>query len=235
MTTPTPDGSVPAVPSSSGDSSAIRDLARALAPEAATFETSALRKGSVVDTFYQTGSTTITVTLSGDTTEIPDIACISTYSPQIGDVVILAKQGNGLLAIGAASATGGWITASLNSGFTHDITARGNLMYRVVQDHGTLKMQWRGAVLRSANTTVCSVGDAYRPSTFISVIACRTAVGGLNDVKIDFSTSGTVELVGTTTSQPIDQSPPYGNHSHNGNTNTLAPGWVSFHGIEYFL
>lgn len=246
--------STPTTPPSSGgtsESSLIRDLATALVPPASTFDSSTLRKGRVVAFNYEGGNAYITVTLSGSTVEIPNIACLSTYSPHVNDVCILMKQGNGLLAVGSVWSDGGWQNASLQSGWTNNGNDQGTLQYRIIQEHGGAKVQWRGGVNKTgSNATICNVPEIYRPYALRRTVVAPRNANGNNDVKLDFEVSGNVNTVGETTgshSHYVDITD--NEHNHGGSTTMTAltirgwsnswtpnePEWIGFNGVQYFL
>lgn len=164
--------------------------------------------------------------------------------------------------LGTASAsTGGWTQATLFSGsFTHGGNSNGNLMYRKVMDHGAWKMQWKGAVaVTGSPVTVAVLDTSFAPAVKTSVIASRN-VKGVSE-SIDFQTNGHVELTYDIThasnNQNIgsvgsgDNSDSNSNHldgsgvghahhhavsfDHFHEIDFVAPSWVSFNGVEYFL
>src|SRR5205823_12765575 len=102
---------------------------------------------------------TVTVQLSGDTTDIPGLRYLDSYSPVVGNTVAILKQGTDLLVIGRvaeedAAGVSGWQTASLGSGFSHNANGGGNFEYRRVWDNGAWKVQFKGMVGRSSGTTI---------------------------------------------------------------------------------
>lgn len=240
MTTPASD-LPPVVPPTSvldpSDPQALRALATSLVPEAETFDNTALRKGIVESVSYNDTYVLASVTLSGDTTVISNIQCFAHYSPQIGDVTILAKQGNGMIALGAVASSGGWQTASLNAGFTHNGNSNGTLQYRIISDHGTRMVQWRGGVDRTSGSTICSVSDAYAPSSRRSLVTARNAEGN-NEIKVDFQSSGNVDLVGMTTgglNTTYTALTDHTDHRHTVVTTDIEPVWISLTGLRYHL
>jgi hypothetical protein len=182
-----------------------------------------------------------------------------------GDVVNVTMQGNKLQITGrvaaAAGDNGGWTQATLSSGFTHNGDSQGNVEYRLIQDNGSAKMQWRGAAaISNSNTTVVSgLGTAYRPSSQRKLIGARGMGNGaaVLGIQFQFTTAGAVVIAGGTYAIPT--------HSHYlGYTDTqlsgylsanlsdlghahymgsnidtsgsvALPDWVSLNGLEYFL
>jgi hypothetical protein len=171
------------------------------------FDPGTFRKGIVTSIFTTTTPPTISVTISGDTTVIDGVRFFDSYSPQVGQTVILGKQGSDIWGMGsiadlpAASGGGSWTDAVLGTGFAHDGNGNGTLQYRRVMDNGAWKMQWRGAVARTSGNLVLATALAaeYRPGSKRSVACARDVQGGSNVVVVDFSTSGTLDITGQTT------------------------------------
>jgi hypothetical protein len=186
---------------------------------------------------------TITVDLSGVSVE--GIRLAASYTPQVGDTVLLLKQGNEFFAAFkitdagtkvASSLDGGWTKATLNSGHSHNGNSNGDLLYRRVLDHGAWKIQWQGAIGLGASDTIISGGNAlaseYRPASRRSLLAARQ-VDGAVAIFVDFNTDGTVVVVGATegpsgttgsSSPGTSGSGPYDvTHSHGGSTGVTDP------------
>ena len=180
---------------------AIRELATEIAKQAVLdFDPATIRKGTVTAIAAGAAPPTLSVQISGDTTAtIAGVRYIDSYAPEAGDVVLIIKQGTDLVAIGEIAgqfSESDWTDASLAAGFSHNGNSGGNLRYRRIWDHGSWKIQWKGVVGRSSGTVVCTLPAGYRPANLRPTITARTAVGGANDVKIDFAVDGTVNLVG---------------------------------------
>lgn len=231
------------------------------------FKAATFRKGIVTAVNDAGTPPTLSLQLSGDTeTTISGVRRMEGYSPTVGQTVLVLKQGSEIMALGHIATTpeSPWTQASLNFGFDHDGHSNGNLEFRLIVDHGSQKVQWRGGVDRNSGTTVCNVPSGFRPSSRRSLPTARNA-NGMNVVRIDFQTGGDVDLVGLTTSPGVfidssfDGTSFNGDshvHSHGGDvtstsfvethqhtlshdhgtsSSTPSPNWISFNGLEYFL
>jgi hypothetical protein len=210
----------------------IRQLATALAPDPITAMSG--HKG-VVDSISLGGAgtpPTITVDVGG--VLVPGVAIAANYTPQAGDTVVLAKQGNSYVAlfrIGAESSKsnedeGGWTAAGLNA--AHATQGSATVMYRRINDHGSWKMQWKGAVDYGSGTTslLASALDAdFRPSVARQCTVARSVTGGESTARIDFNSDGTVTLWGLSRSNDLGYSDYAGgySHSHGGATGVTDP------------
>lgn len=184
--------------------SAVRELATTLAP---TDTLSAkLIKGKVISIQVGTGQqVTCTISLGGDeTTSIPDVRKLDSYSPVVGDVVQVIMQGTEILILGrvdsptTATAQNGWITAALGSGFTND--SSDPVQYRVITDNGDRKIQLRGrCAVPSNNTSIWTMPANMRPATYRSIVISRDVSGGSNTAVLGVNTNGVMFLDGTTT------------------------------------
>lgn len=192
-----------------------------------------------IDEGSSTVAPSISVYLSGDsTTLVSGVRFLSTYSPTVGDTVLLIKLGSELVALaqyarrdsGAAASNteGGWIQASLSSGNGHGGNGNGNLMYRRVQDNGCWKMQWKGGISFGGSTSILAAPlDAiYCPAQKQSTHSARSVItqGGVS-VGLDFLTNGNITIVAaqwttSTTSSNTSHAAPGGltgtisSHSH---------------------
>jgi len=164
------------------------------------FDPATMRKGiiTVINPFVS-GTPTVDLTLSGDdTVTVPAVRFLDSYSPVVGDNVILMKQGADIVVLGriaiGTSTDVGWIQAALAAGFAHDSNT-GNLMYRRVWDNGCWKVQFKGGIIRtSGNTIISALATDYRPSNTVVLVAARDDNGGAPSVKIRINTSGSVVL-----------------------------------------
>jgi hypothetical protein len=206
----------------------IRQLATALAPEPVTAMSG---EKAVIDSISLGGSgtpPTVTVNLGG--VLIPGVAIAANYTPQVGDTVVLARQGNSYVAlfrIGAESskstqAEGGWTQASLHASHGHN--GGQTVMYRRVNDHGSWKMQWKGVLTYGGNTTLLASALAadFRPSVTRQNTIARSVTGGESTARIDWNTDGTATFWGLTRNTTTD----YGgvsNHNHGGETGYTDP------------
>lgn len=238
MTTPVEPASTPedvpvpeAAPTPGPTDAEIRDLAAQLAAPALSFDPATIRKGVVTGVAVGNASTapTISVTISGDTTTVIDgVRLAADYSPIIGDTTMLFKQGANLFAafkiaeagsITASSDVGGFVQATLGSGFTHNGNSQGNLMYRRVLEDGAWKVQWKGGVsISGTQTAVCTVGSDFLPTGKRTLTAAREQGSGSNVITVDFTTGGAVTLVGNTTAPDASAS------SSSGSTTGTAGG-----------
>lgn len=257
MTSPTPQ-QPPAVPGSiaeqqqeqivqqeaNAQSDELRLLAQELAKPQIPFDPTTIRKG-VVTAFNSGGSPpTVTLNISGDTTtSVAGVRFIDSYSPTIGDTVLIIKQGADIVVLGhVAESASNWTKATLSSGFSHRGNAGGDVEYRRVFDNGSYKMQWRGTAARSSGTTIISSLPAeFRPSYHTPVAATRSSSKSMS-VGIDFHTDGDVTLTyGDTSSHShsfsvTDNAHTHTvfsiNHSHGGATTNTAHGHGSSGGAS---
>lgn len=184
-----------------------------MAAPAYPFEPVTLRKGDIVAVDTVSSPPTVSITLSGDTQEIPGIRFADHYSPVVGDVVEVFKQGSahvvwGQLMVGTGSpeepgAPGGWLQPTMSAGYTNVAAGRGFVRFRRIIDNGAPKIQWSGAVVRATGTTtqiLSGLPEDCRPPETRSFIAARSAAGGSNSVVLEFQPAGTVNIAGDTTS-----------------------------------
>lgn len=224
------DAAAQAAAAEAAQMDAIRELAAEIAKQAVLdFDPATIRKGVITAIADTSAPPTISVQISGDTTTTIDgIRYITSYAPVVGDTALIIKQGTDLVALGniaAAFSATAWTTVTLGAGFSHNGNANGNVRYRKVWDHGSPKMQWRGAADRSSGTAAVStpLATGYRPLNRVSVVVARSATGGSNVVKLDFDTDGTVNMVGgqtapnngtTGNTTPGDSTHNHGQHEH---------------------
>jgi hypothetical protein len=213
----------------------IRQLATEIAKQTLmSFDPCTLRKGIVVSVQDTAAPPTLTVTISGDTLEIPGVVYYEHYDPKVSDVVHLIKQGTDLAAIGKVAeqhTETDFTDVTLAAGFTHNGNSNGNLQIRRVWDHGQWRVDIIGGVNRSSGTLVATLPANYRPIT----VTRRTLLGardanGANTVKIDVGNDGTMVLVGGTTSAASTDlgssgstTPNNNDHFHTGTTSVTTP------------
>ncbi|USC17045.1 hypothetical protein [Rhodococcus sp. 11-3] len=144
--------------------------------------------------------------LGGDTTTtVSDIVHLDSYSPVVGDTVLIVKNGSEIFGLGQINDTGsgsanGWTQMTLGSGFSHNGNANGNAEFRRVVDNGDLKLQLRGGVaISGTQITVCVLPVGFRPTVKRSLLVARNIDGGSVVAQIDVYTDGTVMLIGATT------------------------------------
>jgi hypothetical protein len=175
------------------------------------FTASALLKGTVISSNLTTQPSTASITLMGSTTQIDNVLIADNVTAVAGDVVNVTMQGSNIQITGRVAAgagdNGGWITPTLGSGFAHNGDSGGNVQYRLIQDNGAAKMQWRGvASVTGSVTSVLSAAldTAYRPSAQRKLLAARGMGNGNSvlDIQVQFTTSGTVVLQGNTYTFP---------------------------------
>lgn len=251
MSSPTPPpvdpGAPPvssAAPGPTGMEEEVRQLARALGVK----KESGLSARKAIVEAISAGSSSVAPTISVDLDGVivQGVRLAASYSPQVGDTVLLLRQGNQFFAafkIATAgslvqnAARGGFMQASLNSGHSHDANNNGIAMYRRVMDHGAWRIDWKGSVNLGGSTTIMSGGNAlpaeFRPSSRRTMTVARNAVD-TTSVKVDFNTDGSVTVVGGTTS-PTGSSTSVtlfsaGSHTHGGTFNANLPGTENDHG-----
>jgi hypothetical protein len=232
---PNVDPSQPPVSSPGGQGNIddeIRQLATALAPDPVTALSGHKAEVTAVDLGGSGTPPTVTVDLGGVSVE--DVAIAANYTPQVGDTVVLAKQGNSYVAlfrIGAEGSKsnedeGGWQTASLNGAHAHN--GGQTVMYRRINDHGSWKMQWKGVVDYGAGTTsllASALSTDYRPGVTRQCTVARSVTGGESTARIDFGTDGSVTFWGLSRTNDLGDSA-YGgvsNHNHGGSTDFADP------------
>lgn len=214
---PLAQGSAPVPSAVPANGQASEDQVRLLAEQIINagklpFEPGTYAKGVIqgIDEGSATVAPTVSLLLSGDTgTVIAGVRFLATYSPTVGDTVLIIKLGDELLAMAQyarrdssatiSSTEGGWIQATLSSGNGHNGNSNGNVMYRRVMDNGAWKMQWKGGLTFGGSTSILNAPlDAmYCPATKQSAHSPRSVVtqGGVS-VGIDFLNNGTVVIVG---------------------------------------
>lgn len=232
---PNLDPSMPPVSSPQGQGTVddeIRQLATALAPDPVTAMSG--EKGDVEAVSLGDSSTPPTLTVNIGGISVPGIAIAANYTPVVGDTVVLAKQGNSyvalfrIAALGSKSSEdeGGWQTASLHA--SHAVQGSATVMYRRINDHGSWKMQWKGAVdYGSGQTTLLAsaLASEYRPSVARQCVVARSVTGGESTGRIDFNADGTVTFWGLSRSNDLGNSGYSGGytHSHGGATGVTDP------------
>lgn len=226
--TATPQVPTPPPPLASSDDQ-IRQLATELGKPPYNFDPSTIRKANItaIDPGNATTPPTATILFSGDTTSpVSGVRLAAGYGPQVGDTVIVLKQGSDfflltdIAGVGnqtASSSAGGWTKATLNGAHSHNGNSAGDLMYRRTMQDGCWKMEWKGAINYGAGTTTvlsAALGSDFRPATKVPMHTAReTASGGATGIGIDFGADGTVTIVGPTWSTNSSSSHTH-SHSH---------------------
>lgn len=181
----------------------ITSLARVINTEV---ETGAhISKGVITAT--QIGGTppTVSVQLDGDTSvSVSDVRFMDHVTPVVGDTVFMIRQKDGLMIFGQCAtaqshAMNGWVTPTLASGWS--VYSADPLMYRVVLDNGSKKVQWRGrATVSSGTPSLITTVDAIARPLFqlAPILVARGFGGGSNVAQIDVLGNGNINLVGAT-------------------------------------
>lgn len=214
----------------------IRDLAAEIAKQTMmSFDPCTLRKGVVVSVQNTATPPTLTVTISGDTLQIPGVVYYEHYVPQATDVVHLIKQGTDLVAIGKVAeqhTETAFSDVTLSGGFTHNGNGNGNLKIRRVWDNGVWRVDFQGSVARSSGTVIATGLDTkYRPTSATRrTLTCARDATTQNSVKVDVGADGTLTMVGgptgTSSTDPGDTgttTPNDSAHTHGGNTDGATP------------
>lgn len=217
MTTPPPESSTPLIAPTLAETRALNDSysedeIRALAQQLRKsgelgFDPTTLIKGTITAISYSSSPPTVSINVSGDTTTaIAGVRILNDYTPVVGQTVLVHKQGADIVVLGHIADVGGysitslgngWIKATLSSG-SHNGNSNGDICYRLILDHGSWKMQWRGG-WNVSGTEMIGSGNAlatqYRPKGLRSVTAGRTMSSG-SSITWDFHTDGRVVMTG---------------------------------------
>lgn len=248
---PSVDPSSPPVASPAPGVSHLDEEIRQLARVLGSVEKSAIlaRKAGVTAVSLGNASTPPTITVDLDGVLVPDVRIAASYTPNVGDTVLMLRQGNQYFAAfkiadrGTAvanSTDGGFVQATLNSGHGHNANSGGNVMYRRVLDNGAWKMQWQGALtLGGSDTLLSGIPAEFRPRSRRTLVCARDATDATS-VKVDFNTDGSVNVVSpTTTPGPTNSAGSYSGsvstnaHDHGGYTEYTTVGGVSHrHSIQ---
>lgn len=190
-------------------SSEISQLVDQLAKPDLPFDPTTIRKGTITAFNPTNTPPSVDLTLSGDdTTTVSAVRYLDSYSPVVGDTVLIVKQGTDIVVLGqihdgSTGADGGWQTPTPSTGFTNNGNSNGNPAYRLVVDNGDLKVQWKGSVAHTGTNTAifaaAQVPAPYRPASTRNMLTARDPGGGANGVGIQFNTDGSVTLIGPTT------------------------------------
>lgn len=182
----------------------LRDLAAALYKEPPV--SASIIKGTVTAVALTAAPPSITVQVSGDASvDIPGVRFIDSYSPVVGDTVLLVKQGSQFFVLGqmnsttATPAENGWVTPSLGSNVTtHGVDP---VRYRVVVRDGDRVVQLRGGVtLTSTPTALWTMPAGVRPVVdLLPLLIARNTNGNSNVAQLQVNANGTMVLAGATT------------------------------------
>lgn len=184
----------------------LRNLAQTLTTDPGQPVT--MTKGVVTDLYLAGVPPTCEVQLSGDTTtKIAGVRFIDSYTPVIGDVVQIIKQGPMLLVLGQIAAGSGnpatvhqfngWAEPMLLSGWGQH--SADPVMYRLVLDNGSKKVQLRGRMNLLTGTSVAlfDLPAACRPATNLGniLVAREVLLGGTHATQIEILNTGRINIV----------------------------------------
>lgn len=168
----------------------LRNLAQTLAYDPGQPVT--MTKGTVQAYAIGGQPPTLDLYLSGDnTTLIQGVRFLDSYSPALGDVVQVLKQGPMLLVVGqiaggaaAGHAANGWVTPLLSSGCSEHPSDPP--YYRLILDNGSKKVQLRGQILLTGSpTTLWQMPEDLRPAFDMGHLsAARDSAGGSTVIQI---------------------------------------------------
>lgn len=204
---PTPDAfgqgiPLPSLTDAPDGPKALADLAAGLLPRAVPKYASASERGA-----------TITAPQEGQLAWLRDSNLLTIYDGAAWSVI--------------AAGTQAWTTVSLASGYSHNGNDNGTLQYRTVNLFGEKTLMLRGGltvtypgsggvIANAGVVTSTSLPAAARPTAIRSLTgACSTISSDALSVKIDIRPTGTIEIVGTTTTTAKPR---------------IQPPWVSFTG-----
>lgn len=178
----------------------LRNLAQTLAPDLTVPVT--MTKATVQAYSIGGQPPTLSIYLSGDnTTLIQGVRFIDSYSPAIGDVVQVIKQGPMLLVLGqiaggANHAANGWVTPLLSSGFAEHIFDPP--MYRLILDNGSKKIQLRGRLnITGTPSLMWTMPTDLRPALSLGPILIARDPNGAVAAQLDVQASGAMNLINT--------------------------------------
>lgn len=211
MTTPAPDSQTPQGNTSGLDNTQnagsaqaqrtteLRSLAMALAQN--DDDQLQVLKGVVTAVSMATNPQTLTMNLSGDTTvAISSIRFLASYSPIVGDTVLVMKCGPELWAIGKFQTATGW-TALPSLGATLSADATDPPQYRLVIDNGSRLIQLRGKINVTSGTPTTlwtfPAGD-LRPSANMSPVVIGRNSTHATTVLLFPNANGTMTIEGQT-------------------------------------
>lgn len=194
--------------------SQTQSLAEALIPQ--TQPGAILVKGKVVA--WSTGfPPTVTIQLGGDaSSQIAAVRYVDSYTPVVGDTVIIAKQGAEILVLGKVHefydnqpAKNGWLPLNPQTTWNGSNNTSTPPLWRRVFDHGERKIQMQGRVWRSSGnptgTIIATLPAGYRPGIVRTLMAARENFGGANEVQLNITPNGNIEVVGHTLSTATAQ------------------------------
>lgn len=242
---PNVDPSAPPVASVAPGSAAMDEEIRQLAAALGVDQAAAMAgKKAVIDSIsVGNASTPPTVQVNLGGVLIPDIRMAANYSPQVGDTVLLIRQGNEYLAAFkipdqgsrvSNSLAGGWIKPTLAAGVSHAANGGGDVMYRRVNRDGCWAVEWQGCAGISGSVAILLDSGSllptdYRPTLRRTVPVARNITNnGVPTAYLDFNTQpGNATIVGGAWSIALGSSGANGgwsiDHSHGGSTGFTDP------------
>lgn len=161
-------------------------------------------QGVVTAVDYSGSPPTVTATLSGSSTPVAGLRFCQSYTPTVGDVVQILQQQSSLLVVdtiytdpdGSHEPYGiakDWTAPSLASGIVSSAGGGGPVMYRIIHDHGTDRVDFKGSVgipgLASNNQLLFNISG-----TAISVFRLGAAISSSGAAEIGMDTSGAITL-----------------------------------------
>lgn len=225
-------------PSGSPSDAEIRALAAQLVAMSAAPPPLVLDQGVIADVNHTDVPPTCSITLAGSSTQIDAVRYLTSYTPVIGDTIVVLRQNGSPLVIGhtadlgtPSQSTGGWLTPTLAGGVTTNGNLNGPIQYRKINDNGYWKLQWQGSVaITGAPATIMTMATGYFPSVKRSIITTRDPIGGSLATQLDFNTDGTVAIISN-----VDVAA--GGHTHsspntgdNSDSNANHGGFAHHHG-----
>ena len=188
--------------------SQIRSLATALTPTDQV-DYAHVMKGTLTAFDTSTLPPMCSIQLAGDTSvTIANVRYLDSYSPVVGDTVLIVKQGSELFVLGQmtenkTSAQSGWQSVTLTTTWNSN-TGLQPVLYRKVFDNGSWKIQLQGRVWRNGSntgTTLWTMPSGFIPGVQRAVTATRENLNnGSNVVQLQANTDGTITISGQTIS-----------------------------------
>lgn len=161
-------------------------------------------QGVVTAVDYTTSPPTLSATISGSTAVTSNLRFLQSYTPQVGDVVQILSQNSSLLVVDTIytdplntntpyGIAKDWTAPTLASGITTPAGGGGNVYYRIIHDHGTDRIDFKGSVgipgLASNNQLLFNISG-----TAIAVFRLGASISSSGAAEIGVDTSGAVTL-----------------------------------------
>lgn len=188
------------IPTQTPTDADIRDLASQLNAPALSYTPMDMRKGTITAI---TGAT-VSLTISGDdTVTITEVRYIDSYSPVVGDIVQIEKQGTDICVLGQ-------INTTTQGGSSQGWAVVGSAVQaRVVVDNGDQKVQLKGVYqnLSAGATHLFNLTGLLIPTADRTIICGRN--GNAASVKVRITTgTGSVDLLEHTNIPDSDSTTP---------------------------